>query len=309
MLRRSLWRFWEVLWEAGEIFIRISAYELAAAFGYYAFFSIFPFLAMLLWAGSLFFNPDTVAQTVKEYFPMSGNVSQLVWEGVHALQSTHGTVNIAFILVFLWASLRFFQILVHGVNLAWCEGDLPWWQLPLKNLIMVLTVVSALLLGIVAPMLLQVVRNIVLSMQENMQDILDIHFPDWDIWPFLDLIDWTRFLLASTVLFYAFSVLYMLAPSVRVHFRKVWLQALAVSFLLQGMQVLFVNYLPMFLKYNAIYGTMGGVMFLLMWIYLSGLVILAGACWCSARERIKRKYAALSDACTQTKDAAPDFCI
>lgn len=285
-VRQGLSYIWEVLWETGEIFVHISAYELAAAFGYYAFFSVFPFLAMLLWVGSLFFAEPVVVQAVNEYFPMSGENAHLVWEGVSSLQSTHGTVNIAFIVVFLWASHRFFQILVHGVNLAWCEGELAWWQLSLKNLLMVLMVISALVLGIIAPMFLQVVRNVI----EAGQDFFNIHFPDWDPWPFLNIIDWTRYLLASSVLFYTFSMLYMFAPHTRVHFGKVWLQALTVAILLQAMQVLFVNYLPIFLKYNAIYGTMGGVMFLLLWIYTSGLVILCGACWCCARERVKKRW-------------------
>lgn len=278
-------RILTILWETYLIFVKISALQLAAAFAYYAFFSIFPFLALLLWIGSLAFTPDSVIHAVNEYFPMGGEVAHLVWKGVHALQAAHGTVNAAFIAVFLWASLGFFQVLVHGVNQAWDEGALSWWQLPLKNFIMVLTVLSALILGIIAPMILQVAHNVILATQ----DFLHVRFPDINALPYLHLFDWTRLFLASTVLFYAFSVLYMLAPLVRVPFRQVWIQALAVSILLQTMQVAFINYLPIFLKYNAIYGAMGGVMFLLLWIYLSGLVILAGGCCCAAMEQTKKE--------------------
>jgi uncharacterized BrkB/YihY/UPF0761 family membrane protein len=38
-------------------------------------------------------------------------------------------------------------------------------------------------------------------------------------------------------------------------------------------------------RYNVIYGAMGGVMFLLLWIYLTGVLILGGACWCAAASR------------------------
>lgn len=263
---------------AAEIFGRISASQLAAAFSYYAFFSIFPFIALLLWLGSLFFRPEEVVRTINEYFPMGGDASDLVWRGVDALEKAHGTLNVAFIGVFLWASLKFFQSLVHGVNHAWCEDHLPWWQLPLKNLVMVLTVASALILGVLAPLLLQVARNVVLAMQ----DYIEQYFPHFNVVGVLPIVDWARLILASVVLFYAITVLYLLAPRVRVKFHQVWLAALVVSVLVQIMQVFFVNYLPHFVRYNVIYGAMGGVMFLLLWIYLTGVVILGGACWCAA---------------------------
>jgi YihY family inner membrane protein len=263
-------------------FSRISASQLAAAFSYYAFFSIFPFIALLLWIGALFFSPEQVTETINEYFPVGGDTSDLVWHGVHALQKAHGTLNIAFAGVFLWASLKFFQSLVHGVNHAWCDEHLPWWQLPLKNFIMVLTVASALILGVLAPLLLQISRNVLVAAQ----DFFHIHFTEFDLPGLLPVVEWVRLLLASVVLFYAISVLYMLAPRVRVRFRQVWLAALVVSVLVQVMQVFFVNYLPQFVRYNVIYGAMGGVMFLLLWIYLTGIVILSGACWCAAAAKL-----------------------
>lgn len=268
-----LLRFWRT-------FSGIRASMLAASFAYYAFFSIFPLVALLLWVGSLFFNPAEVAKVMKEFFAVGGQEGQLVWEGVRALQSAHGSLNLVFGGVFLWASMRFFNVLVHGVNLAWHAEDLPWWQLTLKNAVMVLTVFSALLVGIIAPLLLQIARNTVSSLLELMQ----IHFPQIEWGSYLHLADLARFGLASVCLFYAFSVLYMLAPRRNVRFREVWFPALLVSILLQVGQVLFVNYLPLFLRYNAIYGAMGGVMFLLMAIYAAGLVVLAGACLCASRE-------------------------
>lgn len=282
-------RIWAVARETWRLNTRVGVSQLAASFSYYAFFSIFPFLALLLWVGALFFQPDEVVRALREYFPMQGEVSQLVWEGVRSLQAAHGTLNFAFGLVFLWASLRFFQMLVHGVSLAWSEEQLPWWQLPLKNLVMVLTVASALVLGVIAPLLLQVARNTAVALQEH----LHLHFPDFNLEGILPLVDLMRLLLASVVLFYALSVLYVLAPGRRVYFRWVWRQALVVALLLQALQWVFVNYLPTFLRYNAIYGTMGGVMFLLLWIYLTGFLILLGGCWCAAAAAEREKITAV----------------
>ena len=282
---------WERIYETIKIANHTRINILAAAFAYYAFFSIFPLVALLLWLASLFFNPDQVAEAMKEFFAVGGEEGQLVWEGVRALQTAHGTLNIVFGIVFLWASMRFFKVLVHGVNQAWHSDDLPWWQLTLKNMGMVLTVFSALLIGIIAPLLLQVARNILLALM----DLMKIHFPEVEWMSFLHLADLARYGLATICLFPAFSILYMLAPRRNVPFREVWLGALVVTILLQAGQIFFVNYLPLFLRYNAIYGAMGGVMFLLMAIYLAGLVILSGACFCASGYSLKeRKNMALT---------------
>ena len=54
-----------------------------------------------------------------------------------------------------WSSLRFFQSLVHGVNRAWHTHEIPWWKMPLRNLAMIGIVASALLIGVIAPVILK----------------------------------------------------------------------------------------------------------------------------------------------------------
>ena len=62
-------------------------------------------------------------------------------------------------------------------------------------------------------------------------------------------------------------MLYKLAPRRRVLFRQVWLPAFIVTFALMLCQIAFVNYLPHFINYG-IYGAVGGMMLLLLWVYL-----------------------------------------
>jgi len=48
----------------------------------------------------------------------------------------------------------FFQALVRGVNKAWGTHEYSWWRLPIKNLAWSPILASALLLGVIAPALL-----------------------------------------------------------------------------------------------------------------------------------------------------------
>ncbi len=78
---------------------------------------------------------------------------------MHQLEIARGGIGILSVLILLWCSLRFFQGLVHGVNRAWHTIEIPWWQVPLKNLLMIAITGSALFAGVIAPAILQGVRN------------------------------------------------------------------------------------------------------------------------------------------------------
>ena len=84
---------------------------------------------------------------------------------------------------------------------------------------------------------------------------------------------------------------YKFAPRRRTLFSEVWAGAVVVTIMLQLLQHLFVLYVRSFSHFNKIYGAFGGVAALLMWIYLSGSIIIFGGCLCAvqAEMRIKRE--------------------
>ena len=66
-------------------------------------------------------------------------------------------------------------------------------------------------------------------------------------------------------------------------FAQVWAAALCATTLLYMAQWLFVIYLKNFATLNAVYGAFGGIMALLLWIYLCGCIFIFGACLCAAQ--------------------------
>ena len=52
------------------------------------------------------------------------------------------------------------------------------------------------------------------------------------------------------------------------------------------MQKLFIFYAGRVTNFNVLYGTFGSVVALLLWIYLTGTVIIAGGCLCAARAEV-----------------------
>jgi membrane protein len=271
-----------IAWEAANTFLEIDGEQRSAAFAYYALFSLVPLFALLLTVGSSFFDSQEVIHTVEHYFPIGKPQQEFMWQMVASLEKSRGSVTIVSFVILIWCSLKFFQALVRGVNRAWHTVEIPWWQLPLKNLLMIAVLASALLIGLLAPALLQGAKKIAVAFK----DFLESQIPAINLDMIVGLFDLGRYAISGAVLFYSFTLLYMLAPRRRVFFKQVWVQALLVTFALQFCQNAFVNYLPHFVNYNAIYGTVGVMMLLMLWVYITGVVIFLGACLCSAAAKV-----------------------
>jgi membrane protein len=278
--RNGLHKTWRAIVQTTNIYIEIDGEQRAAAFAYYVLFSLFPLFALLLTLGSSFFGSEQIISMIKGFLPLDESQQRFIWEAVHQLEIARGGIGALSIIILLWCSLRFFQGLVHGVNRAWHTIEIPWWQIPLKNLLMIAIIGSALFAGLVAPAILQAVRNGLVAAET----FIKAHFPGFDLHLVSGLLDLSRYAIAVILLFYSFCMLYKFAPRRKVLFRQVWFPALIVTFALMISQIAFIDYLPNFVNYG-IYGAVGGMMLLLLWVYFAGIIIILGACLCAAMER------------------------
>lgn len=282
-LRKRIHFLWRLVRETFTIYSRINGEQSAAAFAYYALFSLVPLVALLLTLGSYIFPADSVFETIHRFVPMGDDQQELLWSMVHGLEKARGGVSIVSLLILTWASLQFFHALVLSINHAWGTRRLPWWQMPVKNLAMILAMTGALLIGTVVPAILQGVARIL----RLLEDFLNDHFPLLDLGRVLAFVDISRCIGGTLVLFYCFAVLYKLAPRHRITLPQIWIPALTVAILLQLGQAFFVHIVPKLVNYGAIYGTMGSMMFLLLWVYMAGVIIILGGCLCAAMAHVQ----------------------
>ena len=278
-MEQSVWkRCRETGWETVRIFTQIEGELRAAAFAYYALFSLIPLFALLLTMGSVFVDSHDIIDTVEKFFPMGESEQGFVWQMAELLQKARGRVSALSVLVLLWSSIRFFQALVQGVNRAWHRVEIPWWKLPLKNLLMMTVLASALGVGLVAPAILQAAMKILAALEGFLNEqIPGMHFNALTL-----VFNGSRYIVAGGLVFYSLGALYMLAPGRRIYFHQVWRPALVVSISLQIGQSVFGNYVAKIVNFNAIYGSVGALMLALMWVYIAGVLILLGSCYCAA---------------------------
>lgn len=77
--------------------------------------------------------------------------------------------------------------------------------------------------------------------------------------------------------FVIFALLYRFVPNLPLTFRDVWPGALVATVLFEAGRRLFVLYVATFANYASVYGPLSSVAALLVWAWVSGVVLLFGA--------------------------------
>lgn len=252
-------------------FFRIDGIYLAGAFAFSAFFSLFPLIVLLVTIASTFIDRERAGRGIisflENYIPISGEMQGHIFDTIAGVINARGQAGAVALLMLLWAAIQCFSTLVFATNRAWGAEKYIWWRLPLKSLLLLGITVSAALLGIAVPVLLRMVKSWFFMGSA------------FDSWAYA----LGSFFIPLLVVFLSLSMFYKIAPRRPKKFSQVWVAALCATVLLRAAASLFVVYLGNFAILNAVYGAFGGVMALLLWVYLSGFIIIFGACLCAAQ--------------------------
>jgi YihY family inner membrane protein len=263
-----------MLWVAGLKFSNIDGEQRAAAFAYYAFFALFPLILLFVTLGSQIWDHATVVNyiidNVGHYLPFNTADRQTVDAAIRAIVDVRGSVNALAMLGLAWSASRFFHSMVRGVNSAWDTIEYPWWQLPLHSLMLLALVTSALFIGMLVPLALGSLRHTLLLPMGLFNGPLEI----------------VILCLPSLVLFCGLSVFFKTSPRRRTQFSEVVPAAFLTTILLQVCRNLFERYAYGLSNFNTVYGAFAVVIVLLMWIYLSGVIIMYGGCLCAAQAKV-----------------------
>ena len=261
---------------AVKIYYEMRGSQRAAAFAYYAFFSLFPLVLLTVTVASFFVDRNRAALEVigyfKSYAPLNAEISQDIFDTFTGVAWTRDRWAFIIPVVFFWGAFRFFNVLIRAVNRAWGTHAKGWWRLPLKNVFLMGITGLTILLGLAVPVMARMARTWMFTTYD---------FVAW-------IYDGAVLIGPLLVLFLGLSLLYRLAPCRPTRFAEVWSAALAAAALLCLLGSLFGIYIRNFAKLNVVYGAFGGMMALLMWVYLSGCIIIFGACLPPAQVQAKR---------------------
>lgn len=268
-------RFWSVLCISVKTFFRIDGAQRAGAFAFNAFFSLFPAIILFVTIASFFVDQDKAAKAViaymEAYVPIGGQMHRYVFDGIAGVVQSRALAGAAACLILAWVAFNCLTTLICATNHAWDVAAYKWWRLPLKSLLMLGITAGGLVVGIAVPVLMKMVEG----------------------WFFTEsnVASWVyrvgTFLTPLVVVFFGLSVFYRIAPRRPTRFSEVWWAALWATILLRSAQSLFVIYLRDFATLNVFYGAFGGIIAFQMWVYITGCVIVFGACLCAGQAQLR----------------------
>jgi membrane protein len=251
----------------------------AAALTYYGLLSLFPALVALVSLLGLFGDPKTTTASLTEIITSIGPESAAeTFEGpIDSIISNQSAAGFAFVFglaIALWSASGYIGAFMRASNVIYetCEGR-PFWKLrPLQLAVTLLMVVAVALLALglvlTGPIVSAVADPIGLG-----STAVDV----WNVakWPVMVAI----FVLMVDLLYYA-------SPNAKLRgFRWVTPGCLVALVIWAIASVAFAVYVSNFGSYDKTYGTLGGLIALLVWLWISNLAILFGHQLNAERER------------------------
>jgi len=255
-----------------------------AALTYYAVLSIFPALLVLVSLVGLLADPARVTKVLTDTVSQMGpSTAADTFQGpIESLTSSRGTAGIMFfvgVVSALWAASGYVSAFADACNTIYeVEEGRPFWKL--KPFQLLVTFVVILLAAIVA--LALVLSGPIVGALGSSLGLSDTVLTLWRFakWPAMAL-------LVLVIL----GVLYYATPNAKVSGIR-WITGGAIVALLTWVvaSILFAIYVSKFGSYDKTYGTLGGVVVFLVWLWVTNMAILLGAEFNAETERAKQLH-------------------
>jgi membrane protein len=257
----------QVLHDTGAEISRKHVSMMAAAVAFYALLSIFPGLSALVSLYGLYANPAAVTNllsTLSWFLPSEaiGLLSRQLYPLIHAGPEKLSLAFCLSLVLTLWSALSGTSMIMQALTIAHdCEDR----RGIVKFYLIAAALTAVLILSGVLSLILVAVFPTALA---------GLHMPGF-IASAVSLARWPFLALGAL---FGLSIVYRFAPDGNGD-RVSWITPgaiLAVALWLCG-SAAFSAYVAHFGSYDKTYGSLGAVIVLMMWFYLTGFTILAGA--------------------------------
>lgn len=266
---RIPWRGWkDILWRTYK---QISADRLmliAAGVVFYAMLAIVPAITALVSMYGLFTPAKTIGDQLNFLADvMPGGAYQIISEQiVRIAANSDGKLTLAFIVglgLALWSANAGMKAIFDALNIVYDEDE--------KRGIVALNAISlTFTLGAICVLLLSLGAVVVLPLM-----LAYLGFAAQEQAGFLPLLRWPGLFV---LLMFGLAMLYRFGPSRRqAKWRWVSVGSVFAALSWIAVSVAFSWYLSRFADYNATYGSLGAVIGLMMWMWISTTVVLVGA--------------------------------
>lgn len=260
---REVWEFLVCVWtRVGDGHFGL----IAAGVAFFAMFAVFPGLAAAIAVWGMFADPRAIQGylSIAERF-LPPEARTLVHDQVMGLITAPRTAlqwtTILSLFIALYSARAGVSALVQGLDVVHRSKPRSWLWSWAVDFVLTGALIGALFVALVTVVVVPILLNFV-------------QFGTFEAW-LTKVLPWgAMFLLVVTCL----SILYRFGPNVPGGFRSPWISVgvLVASIAWAGVSIGFSVYLSNFNSYNVFYGSIGAVIILMMWLYLSVWSVLLG---------------------------------
>lgn len=238
--------------------------SLAAELAYYFMLSIFPLLILVLSIlPYLSIDKQQAVDFLTTYAP--GEIGSILQDNVISIISEPqgGLVTIG-ILGTLWSASNGMMALMRALNLAYdVEETRSFIKARLVSILLTIGFILVFIVTLVLPVFGDVIINAMttaLNLPESTQILFRV----------------LRWVVAVAIMASILAGLYHYAPNKNFPFKEVIVGAIVATIGWQIISLAFSFYVSNFGNYSATYGSLGGVIILMLWFYLTGIILLVG---------------------------------
>lgn len=241
--------------------------EIGAQLTYYLILAVFPFLIFFL--SILKFTPLADTHVLERMLAiLPGETQKLLYNLLtEILTKSNMTLLSVGALGAIWSSSNGIMAVIKAVNRAFdLEEDRPYWKLRALSIIFTIGLFIVLIIAFSVLIFGEVFFNIAVGS-----------------YTWTNLIMWKVLKVVIPLIFMIimFSILYKFSPSIKeginVKFRDTIPGSVFASLGLVIFSVIFSFYINNFGNYTKTYGSIGGIIILLVWMYASSIVVVLGA--------------------------------
>ena len=254
------------------------AFEAAGTISYFTFFSIFPLIVGIISIASKFLEVSYIQENLITYITNTIPVSSdLIITNIQVVLEKRGTVGTLALIGLVWSATAMFNTLALNLDRAWPDADS-------HNVFERRLVAIAMFVSLAAMLIVTLFLSATL-------DVLP-HF-NVKLWGSLSTYETTIWKIASNfgpfiLRFGIIYAIYRFVPKAYVPSNSAFWGAIFATSGWELVTTLMTSYLSSGLvQYELVYGSFGRIIALMLWIYVSSIIILLGAYVSAAHDRYR----------------------
>lgn len=237
--------------------------DLSAQLAFYFLLSLFPFLIFAMALFGYFVSSEEVLALLSRYVP-SASMDVIEGNVRDVLDVERGSLLSFGMVATIWSASHATNALIRALNEAYdVEESRPFWKARGTAIVLTFALIGILLVALILPVFGQAIGLLFFSLFHMTEAF-------WSVWNVL------RWGISFTVLFSVLVFLYYAAPNKRLDLRDIAAGALFATVSWQLVSYAFSFIVNEFGHYSATYGGLAGAIVLMLWFYLTGLILLVG---------------------------------